>query len=102
MTSLSAAQEPSRRAWQRSVAWSLLLPLPVICVLAIGATWFLVPRVVASMAVNDAIVVNRQLADQYRAIRTYYSEKVVSKLIKDGSFKASFDHDNEPRAIPLP
>jgi methyl-accepting chemotaxis protein len=102
MTNLPAPQPVFRAVPQRSIAWGLLWPLPLVFVLAIGVMWFLVPKVVASMAINDAVVVNKQLADQYRAIRTYYSEKVVSKVVRDGTFKPSFDHDADPRAVPLP
>jgi len=87
---------------RQSVAWRLLLPLPIVLLVAIASIWLIVPKVVASMAINDAIMANKQLADQYRAIRTYYSDNVVKKVVKDGAFRLAYDHKSDPKAIPLP
>jgi methyl-accepting chemotaxis protein len=87
---------------RHSVAWRLLLPLPVILLIAIALISLIVPRVVEDMAMNDAILANKQVADQYKTIRTYYTENVVSKVVKDRTFAADYDHKTNPKAIPLP
>ncbi len=85
-----------------SLAWRLILPVPVTLIVAIGLVWVMIPRVVASMATNDAVLANQQVAAQFKTIRSYYTENVVNKLVKEGTFKASYDHKTNDKAIPLP
>ncbi|MGE3150654.1 MAG: DUF3365 domain-containing protein, partial [Pseudorhodoplanes sp.] len=87
---------------RNSIAWRLLLPVPIVLVIAIGSIWAVVPRVVASIAINDATLTNRQVANEFQIFRSYYSENVVNKVIASGAFKATTDHKTNPEAIPLP
>jgi methyl-accepting chemotaxis protein len=85
-----------------SLARRLILPVPLTIVAAVAMIWFAVPRIVSSMAVNDAALNGQQLASQFKMIRTYYNENVVRKVVADGNFKISPDHKSDPRAIPPP
>ena len=87
---------------RKSLAWRLVLPVPIIVVVVVGLIWAAVPRVIASMAVNDAILAGQQVAAQFKTIRSYYTENVVKKVVSEGTFKSTFDHENNPKAIPLP
>jgi methyl-accepting chemotaxis protein len=99
ISAVSSASSPGHRA---SLAWRLLLPVPLTVVLAVGLIWLSVPRLLTSMAVNDAILNGQQVAAQFKAIRSYYTQNIVGKVVADGNFKASFDHKSNPKAIPLP
>jgi methyl-accepting chemotaxis protein len=79
-----------------------MLPVPIVLVLGVGMVWLTVPRVVAGMATNDAVLANQQVAAQFKAMRGYYSEWVVRKAIESGALKASHDHKVSPNLIPLP
>jgi methyl-accepting chemotaxis protein len=96
---VSSASSSGRRA---SLAWRLLLPVPLTVVLAVGLIWLSVPRLLNSMAINDAILNGQQVAAQFKAIRAYYTQNIVGKVVAEGTFKASFDHKSDPQAIPLP
>jgi len=85
-----------------SFAWRLILPLPLTILLAILLIWAIVPRIVASVAVNDAVLANQQAAAELKIIRAYYSDNVVNKVVKGGTFKATHDHQVNNAAIPLP
>src|SRR5262245_46726960 len=85
-----------------SFAWRLILPLPLTILLAILLIWAIVPRIVASVAVNDAVLANQQAAAELKIIRTYYSDNVFNKFVKGGTFKATHDHQVNNAAIPLP
>jgi methyl-accepting chemotaxis protein len=87
---------------RNSLIWRLLLPVPIVLILGVGLVWLIVPRVVAGMATNDAVIANQQVAAQFKAMRGYYSEWVVKKAVESGALKASHDHKNDPRLIPLP
>lgn len=80
----------------------LLLPVPLTIVLAVGLIWLAVPRLVTSIAINDATLAGQQVAAQFKIIRAYYTENVVKKVLADPTFKASFNHKTDPKAIPLP
>jgi len=99
ISGVSSASSPSHRA---TLAWRLLLPVPLTVVVAVGLIWLSVPRLLNSMAVNDAVLNGQQVAAQFKAIRAYYTQNIVGKVVADGNFKASFDHKSNPRAIPLP
>jgi methyl-accepting chemotaxis protein len=85
-----------------SLAKRLMLPVPLTIVVAVGLIWLSVPRLVSSMAVNDATLMGEQLAAQFKTIRGYYTENVVRKLLADGTFKVSFDHKADAKTVPLP
>ena len=55
---------------RRSFAWRLVLPVPLILIVAIALTWWIVPRIVESMATNDAFFANQQVASVFKKIRT--------------------------------
>jgi len=95
------AHNPSRDG-RKTLAWRLILPVPITVVIAVGLIWFVVPRLAASQAVNDAVLAGQQVAAQFKTIRGYYTDNVVRKIVADGAFKASFDHKNNPKVIPLP
>jgi methyl-accepting chemotaxis protein len=86
----------------RSLAWRLALPVPLILIAALVLIGWIVPRIVESMATNDAFLANQQVASEFKTIRAYYTENVVSKVLKQSSLKATYDHKTNDMAIPLP
>jgi methyl-accepting chemotaxis protein len=99
---LPSPAPPEGRERGSSLAWRLILPVPLTILVALISIWLIVPRIVASMAVNDAILANRQVAAEFKTIRAYYSENIVNKVVKGGAFKATHDHKGNDSAIPLP
>jgi methyl-accepting chemotaxis protein len=92
-----------RRLRRRSsLAWGLLLPVPLTLALLTGVIWLALPRVLESTATHDALLANQQVASQFKLIRGYYSEHVAAKVTKDGLYKATHDHKGTDRAIPIP
>jgi methyl-accepting chemotaxis protein len=89
-------------AFRRSLAWRMILPIPLVVVIGIAIIWFVVPRVVVDIATDGAVTAAQQIATQFKIIRTYYTENVVNKINKEGTFKPSIDHKDDAKAIPLP
>jgi len=89
-------------ARQDGLALRLIIPVPIAIVVAVVAIWAAVPRIVDSMAMSDAVLANQQVAAEFKAIRAYYTESVVNKVIKGGVFQANVDHKNNDKVIPLP
>jgi len=98
--SLSVPEPTSSR--RHSLAWRLILPLPLTLIAAIAAIWVIVPRVVEDNATKAAILASQQVATQFKIFRTYYTESVVGKVVKESALQPSFDHKTNDKAIPLP
>ena len=86
----------------RDLRWKLILPVPIIVVLAIALTWYAVPKLVAQNATNATINNGQQIAEQLKVIRGYYTRNVVRKAVATGSMTPSITHRDEPNSIPLP
>jgi methyl-accepting chemotaxis protein len=85
-----------------SLAWRLIVPVPISIIIAVVVIWVTVPRLVDSMAMTDAVLANQQVAAQFKIIRAYYTENVVNKIVKSGAFRADVDHKSNDKVIPLP
>ena len=86
----------------RSIIWKLLpilIVAPVICALGF---WLVVPTIVSDGARDDAVASAQRTAAQFKLLRKYYTENVVRKVIESDDFQASYDHESDPNAIPLP
>ena len=87
----SLKQRGAFRGWH-SIAWRVILPVPVTLIIVVGVIWATMPRLMESAAVHDAFLSNQQVAAQFKVIRGYYSENVVNKVLATGAVKASHDH----------
>ena len=87
---------------KRSIVWQMLLPIPVICGVAIIGAAFLVPPLVAGDAVESAVEQAHETVNQFKAMRAYYTKSVVAKVTSGSAMKATFDHQGKADAIPLP
>jgi methyl-accepting chemotaxis protein len=85
-----------------TIAWRLILPVPLMLIAATVAVWLVVPRIIAGNATEDAVLASQQIAAQFKTIRAYYTDNVVNKVLKDGAMKPAFDHKGNDKAIPLP
>ncbi len=85
-----------------SIAWRVILPVPVTLFIVVGVIWATMPRLMESTAAHDALLSNQQVVAQFKTIRSYYSENVVNKALQTGAVKASHDHRGQPGVIPIP
>ena len=87
---------------RHSLMWQMIGPIPLLVIAAITAVWFIVPHKVAGSATDQAVLAGRSMATQFKALREYYTDNVVDKIITEGTFKASSDHKGDAKTIPLP
>jgi methyl-accepting chemotaxis protein len=82
----------------------LKVAMPVMLVYGVGMLllWFLTSRIVEKYAVQDAVTSAKQTVIQFKALRQYYTQHVISKLVGKGDISASFDHRYKKNVIPLP
>lgn len=78
--------------------------LPVIGAMALGVAGIsaYLPEAMQSAAIDSAYRGSTEVADQIKITRGYYTRNVVSKALASGAFEPSYDHKNNPKAIPLP
>ena len=87
---------------RHSIAWQMILPIPVVTVVALLLAWLLLPSFVAQHAVEGAIQSAQLTVRQFKTLRAYYTKFVVAKIIDHGVLKPNFDHQTNKAAIPLP
>ncbi|MDA0231692.1 MAG: methyl-accepting chemotaxis protein [Proteobacteria bacterium] len=88
--------------WGNTVAWRLVIPVPVILIVIIVGAWFVVPVWVTDNTRDAAVESAVRTAKQFKTIRGYYTKSVVKKALANGNLKPSFNHKTEPDTIPLP
>ena len=87
---------------RHSVAWQMILPIPVVTLLALLLAWLFLPSLIAQHAVEGAIQSAQDTVRQFKTLRSYYTKFVVAKVVKQGALKPNFDHQTNEAAIPLP
>ena len=87
---------------RHNLVWQMIGPIPLMVIAAIAAVWFIVPRMIANNATDQAVLAGRSTATQFKTLREYYTENVVDKVVAAGTFKASSEHKGDAKAIPLP
>lgn len=86
----------------KSVLWKLVLPVPVFIVVGLILLVFGLPAVTKTIVSQNAVDQATSLVEQFKTIRGYYTKNVIKKIVADGNMKPSYDHADDPAAIPLP
>jgi methyl-accepting chemotaxis protein len=80
----------------------MILPIPIITLVALLLAWLLLPSLIAQHAVEGAIQSAQDTVQQYKTLRAYYTKNVVAKVVGHSALKPNFDHQTNEAAIPLP
>ena len=86
----------------QSILWKLVLPIPVVVIIAVAAATVIMPKYLAENARQDAIQTATQVAAQFKTVRGYYTKNVIKKVLANGGLKPSFDHKKMENGVPLP
>ncbi len=88
---------------KKNIAWQLM-PVQLAAIVAFAfAAWFLLPHYLQKSAEEHAILAASQMADQFKVLRGYYTNRVVRKVSDSNScLTVHHDHKIKPDAIPLP
>ena len=95
----SSDRRPGWMTRHDSLTWRLIIPVPIAIVIAVVVIWASVPQIVDSMATTDAVLADQQVAAQFKAIRAYYTENVVNKVVRSGAFQANIDHQRSETGV---
>ena len=84
------------------IFWKIFLPTTILMLLGAVAAAILVPMQSESNIKKEAVVSAQRSAEQFKAIRAYYTKNVIKKVLAESSLKPTFNHKNEANGIPLP
>ena len=87
---------------RRGLIWQMVLPIPIVTVIGLAVVWFTLPDMIADDAREASVNSAVQTANQFKTVRGYYTKNVISKVVKSGTLKPSFNHKTEPDGVPLP
>lgn len=80
----------------------LFSPLIIIFAIVIVILVLYVPNVTRTLAVESAIVSATSTVQQYKAIRGYYTQNIIKKILTGTEFKPHYEHKANADQIPLP
>ncbi|HEB95468.1 MAG TPA: methyl-accepting chemotaxis protein [Sedimenticola thiotaurini] len=86
----------------RTLFWRLFFPILGVVSLVIGGIAWYVPTMVRQQAEAAALEQAEKTVSQFKTIRAYYTRNVIAKVLGKGGIGASFDHQDDPNAVPLP
>ncbi len=86
----------------QSLAVKFLTPIALVFLTIIVVAFLYVPSKVENFASEEAKATAVGMVNQYRNLRSYYTQNVVGKVLASSDLKASFNYKNDPKLIPLP
>ena len=86
----------------KSLFFRLFFPVAGIFVLILMVVAWYVPALVERQAVEAALGQAERSVAQFKTIRAYYTRNVIAKVKGKGGITPSFEHRDNPDAIPLP
>lgn len=86
----------------QSVMFKAIVSLSLAFLLLVLGALIYIPNRIESFAISEASQTATDLVDQYKTLRGYYTKNVIKKVLASSDIKGSFDHANDPKAIPLP
>jgi len=87
---------------KNSIFWRLFLPFVFVSSLGFILAVLNIPDILEKNVVMSAVQTAENNVRQFKVLRKYYVKYVIKKVLKGSDLKASFNHRNDPNAIPLP
>ena len=87
---------------KNSIFWRLFTPFIFVSLLGLILSIIYIPDVLKKNIVSGAIGTAETNVKQFKVLRKYYVNNVIKKVLKNSNMKGSFNHKNDPNAIPLP
>jgi len=87
---------------KNSLFWKIFLPIAGTFVIFLVVVSFYIPELIRDNAEQEAIATAKKTVHQFKTVRKYYTEQVVSKIIGRDGLKGSVNHKNETDSFPFP
>ncbi|HYD79535.1 MAG TPA: response regulator [Paucimonas sp.] len=89
------------KALSRSMFWKLFLPVCGVLIASALAAAVLLPSIIRDDAEREAVETAEETVRQFKMLRQYYTDNVVSKVRPLG-VEVTAEHAANPKAVPLP
>jgi len=80
----------------------LFTPLIIVFTIVLLILFFYVPKVTEEITINTAISSAEDTVKQYKAIRGYYTQNVIKKVLAGKEIRPDYNHKDVANTIPLP
>ncbi|WP_415906042.1 DUF3365 domain-containing protein [Neptuniibacter sp. QD72_48] len=87
---------------RKSLVWRIIFPILFAMVLLVIAILYYLPQVLTQQAIDDAQQRAEETVEEFKRLRRYYTENVVSEVLLHSDIDVTIDHKNNPKSIPLP
>jgi len=87
---------------KNSIFWRLFTPFILVSMLGLVLSIIYIPNIMEKNIVSGAIETAETNVKQFKVLRKYYVNNVIKKVLKNSDIKGSYEHKNDPNAIPLP
>ncbi|WP_415887411.1 ATP-binding protein [Neptuniibacter sp. QD37_6] len=87
---------------RKSLVWRIIFPVLFAMVLLVMAILYYLPQVLTQQAIDDAQQRAEETVEEFKRLRRYYTENVVSEVLLHSDIDVTIDHKNNPKSIPLP
>lgn len=89
-------------SWRCGLAAKITLPIAALFIAGVIVVALLIPELLKSNTIAEATLAAEETVAQFKTLRKYYVENVISKVIGKSDVRASADHAGAERTIPLP
>ena len=86
----------------RSLVWKLILPVCLTFLALVAAAFIYIPQALKEHAITEAQHNAEETAARFKALRGYYTDHVLSKVLSETDLSADTEHKQHPNVIPLP
>lgn len=78
------------------------IPLVIVAVIGVLFQANILSSILNKNTLETTVNSAKNIIEQYRLLRSYYSENVISKVKKSGTMEVGYEHKNVENQIPLP
>jgi CheY-like chemotaxis protein/signal transduction histidine kinase len=89
-------------SYSRSLFWKLFTPFAILLLLSFVAAAVFLPALIQGNAEREAIAAGKDTVRQFKALRTYYTDNVVAKVLARGTLRVDSEHLGKDDTVPLP
>ena len=82
--------------------YKIITPLIISMFIMLSGIFFLTPYLLKEFSKEDAFMQAKQVVENIKVFRSYYSRDILSKIQEHSTLKADYNHKTKPQTLPLP
>jgi len=86
----------------KSLLFNITMPILLVFLIMIVGLMYYIPHEIEKNTLSNSIELSEQVVNQYKRLRKYYVENVLSKVVKGSDIKPAINHKGVEGTIPLP